>query len=198
MCAFTFSSFTSSPTTDIFFTQCYRSSWTYASTFSSSFGNQPMLPSFSAHSDTAALNQALIPSWTSPAYAKFVDACRAIVDELANAQTSGNGREEMTRCEGAWKQVLWLWEKSWPEVDGMGEEDESAADARFGSGVRARGGAGGARASTGVSERDAEAADDEDDVVEGGRRESGALVGDNYVSPYGGSGLQAVEAANHV
>lgn len=172
-----------------------------------------MLPSFSANTDShnAALHQSLIPNWTSPAFAKFVDACRAVVDELANAQTSGNGREEMTRCEGAWKQVLWLWEKSWPEVDGMGEEDESAAGQRFGSSGRVRGSTGAAGvvggannnpggganvASGAVSDRDAEGADD-DDVVETGRRESGVLGSPNYVSPYGGTGLGAVEAANH-
>lgn len=61
-----------------------------------------------------------------------------MVDELANAQTTGNGREEMARCESAWKQVLWLWERSWPDVDGMGEEDESATVERLsGNGIRA-------------------------------------------------------------
>lgn len=161
-----------------------------------------MLPSFSANTDShnAALHQSLIPNWTSPAFAKFVDACRAVVDELANASTSGNGREEMTRCEGAWKQVLWLWEKSWPDVDGMGEEDESATAERFGSSARGRS-AGGANTAAGASnsmapsDRDADATDDE--VVEISRRESGMVGSPNYVSPYGGTGLQAVEAANH-
>ncbi|KAK5010365.1 hypothetical protein LTR28_010336, partial [Elasticomyces elasticus] len=32
--------------------------------------------------------------------------------------------------------VLWLWERSWPEVDGMGEDDAGAADS---PGGRARG-----------------------------------------------------------
>ena len=167
-----------------------------------------MLPAFMANKDShnAALHQNLIPNWTSPAFAKFVDACRAVVDELANAQTSGNGREEMARCEGAWKQVLWLWEKSWPDVDGMGEEDEVANAERFGTGGRGRGPSQGgpsatAGASVGASDRDAEAADDDDDddddVIEVSRRESGIGGSPSYVSPYGGTGLQAVEAANH-
>jgi hypothetical protein len=68
-----------------------------------------------------ALHQALIPNWTSPAFSKFVDACRSIVDEVANAMTTGNGREEMLRCEQTFKQALWLWKGIWPDVNGMGE-----------------------------------------------------------------------------
>lgn len=107
----------------------------------------------------------------------------------------------MTRCEGAWKQVLWLWEKSWPDVDGMGEEDEVATAERFGNGTRPRGDAGAAAAGA-PTDRDAERADDDDDdddldVMEVSRRESGIGGSPSYVSPYGGTGLQAVEAANH-
>lgn len=104
----------------------------------------------------------------------------------------------MTRCEGAWKQVLWLWEKSWPDVDGMGEEDESATVNRFGSGATRRSTGNAVAGAPGRGdERDAEAASDDDDVVEVGRRESGLVGSPSYVSPYGGTGLQAVEAANH-
>lgn len=151
-----------------------------------------MLQQFS-DTHNAALHHSLIPNWTSPAFGKFVDACRSVVDELANAQTSGNGREEMTRCEGTWKQVLWLWERTWPEVDGMGEEDESASVDRFSGGMRARGSTDVA-AEGATSDRDADTADD--DVVEITRRGS-AMGGSPYVSPYGGSGSQAVESANH-
>lgn len=189
--------------------QCYRSSWTYASTFTSTL-NHPILSSFGTSTDShnAALHQSLIPNWTSPAFAKFVDACRAVVDELANAQTSGNGREEMARCEGAWKQVLWLWEKSWPDVDGMGEESESANAERLAGGRRARSstthtvGVGGghpvagAEGGAGGVERDAEAADDDVVIEVTARRESG-IGSPSYVSPYGGTGLGAVEAANN-
>jgi hypothetical protein len=33
----------------------------------------------------------------------------------------------MERCEAVFRQVCWLTARSWPEVDGMGEEDEAAA-----------------------------------------------------------------------
>jgi hypothetical protein len=32
----------------------------------------------------------------------------------------------MSRCEEIFRQICWLEERSWPEVDGMGEEDEAA------------------------------------------------------------------------
>lgn len=46
------------------------------------------------------------------------------MDELANSAPGFNGKEEMTRCEQVFKQVCWLEERFWPDVDGMGEEDE--------------------------------------------------------------------------
>ena len=100
--------------------QCYRSAWQYASSFSTSLST----PSSDSH--IVALHQALIPNWTSPAFSKFVDATRALVDELANITTTRDGKEEMTRCEEIFRQICWLEERFWPDVDGMGEEDESA------------------------------------------------------------------------
>lgn len=92
--------------------------------YASSFSNSLSTPSPDSH--IAALHQALIPNWTSPAFSKFVDACRGLVDELANSTESRNGKEEMQRCEQIFRQICWLEERFWPDVDGMGEEDESA------------------------------------------------------------------------
>jgi hypothetical protein len=91
----------------------------YAHSFASTLSG----PSAEAH--IAALHQSLIPNWTSPAFSKFVDACRSLVDELAISPTISNGKEEMQRCEQAFRQVCWLSERFWPDVDGMGEEDET-------------------------------------------------------------------------
>ncbi|KAF2095354.1 heme oxygenase-like protein, partial [Rhizodiscina lignyota] len=98
--------------------KCYRTAWQYASTFSTSLSHPTTEPHI------AALHQALIPNWTSPAFSKFVDACRSLVDELANTTTSPNGKEEMARCEQVFRQICWIQERFWPDVDGMGEEDE--------------------------------------------------------------------------
>ncbi|KAF2755459.1 heme oxygenase-like protein [Pseudovirgaria hyperparasitica] len=104
---------------------CYRTAWMYAANFSHSLST----PSTETH--VVALHQAFIPNWTSPAFAKFVEATRGLADELANATVS-NGKEEMLRCEEVFKQICWLAERFWPDVDGMGEEDESG---RLGAGL---------------------------------------------------------------
>ena len=38
----------------------------------------------------------------------------------------------MQRCEEIFRQICWLEERFWPDVDGMGEEDDSA---RLGPGI---------------------------------------------------------------
>ncbi|KAL1384300.1 hypothetical protein HDK64DRAFT_30904 [Phyllosticta capitalensis] len=98
----------------------YRTAWTYAASFTPTLS----MPSTDPH--IVALHQQLIPNWTSAPFSKFVDACRLLVDELANTTTSPNGKEEMQRCEQLFEQVCWLEERFWPDVDGMGEEDETA------------------------------------------------------------------------
>jgi hypothetical protein len=88
----------------------------------------------SADSHIIALHQALIPNWISPAFSKFVDATRALVDELANITTTRDGKEEMVRCEEIFRQICWLEERFWPDVNGMGEENENES-ARLGAQV---------------------------------------------------------------
>ncbi|TIA28949.1 heme oxygenase-like protein [Aureobasidium pullulans] len=108
---------------------CCHASWAYAAGISSSL-DQPFLP-YSAGGDShhPALHQFLIPHWTSATFAKFVDTCKAMVDELAEAETSLNGREQVARCLGAFNQVLWLWEKNWPSAcDAVGENESTSAE----------------------------------------------------------------------
>lgn len=90
-----------------------------------------------------ALHEAFIQNWTSPNFVRFVSACKSIVDEVANSQTSGNGKTEMLACERVFRQAVWLWAQIWPAVDGMGEEDEHAR-AGGSPGQRRAGGDGGA------------------------------------------------------
>ncbi|KAB2570904.1 hypothetical protein BFW01_g6395 [Lasiodiplodia theobromae] len=106
---------------------CYRTAWSYASSFT------PTLSTPSNEPHIVALHQQLIPNWTSAPFSKFVDACRSLVDELANTTTSPNGKEEMLRCEQLFEHVCWLEERFWPDVDGMGEEDETARLATHGA-----------------------------------------------------------------
>lgn len=96
--------------------QCYRSAWQYAATFTSA------LPTSASDSHIIALHQVLIPNWTSPASSKFLDATRALVDELANITTTRDGKEEMARCEEVFRQICWLAERFWPAIDDNGDE----------------------------------------------------------------------------
>ena len=135
---------------------------------------QPSANSETTH--TIALHEALIPNWTSMGFTKFVDACKAIVDELANAQTTGNGATELNNCESNFKQAVWLWRQVFPEVTGMGEEDEQASDVD------------GPSQANGDGDR-AEPIEIPDD----GDRDEDAPTAD---SPFGGTGLGAIVAAN--
>jgi len=98
---------------------CYRTAWNYAASFS------PNVSAMSTETHIVALHQALLPNWISPAFIKFVEASRALVDELANITTTRDGKEEMLRCEEVFRQICWLAERIWPSVDGMGEEGEN-------------------------------------------------------------------------
>ncbi|KAF2773479.1 heme oxygenase-like protein [Teratosphaeria nubilosa] len=117
-----------------------------------------------------ALHDAFIPNWSSPNFARFVGACKSIVDESANSQTSGNGRAEMQACERVFKQVIYLWGGIWPDVDGMGEED-------------------------GLEQNDHQqngSADKAIEIGDDGDPDAEAAVD----SPYGGTGLGAIVAHN--
>ena len=164
-------------------------------------GSNPFGPdgtsSLSNESHINALHQALIPNWTSPAFSKFVDACRSIVDEVANSMTSGNGREEMLRCEQTFKQALWLWKGIWPEVNDMGESDDLASTAPMGPSATPQPAGRDARPSNAqrnnTNDEPIEIQDDES-----GERSVGPDGQDSDVAqtPFGGSGLGAVHAAN--
>lgn len=63
----------------------------------------------------------------------------AVVDELANAETSLDSREQITRCLGILNQVLWLGEGNWPSIVGTDEESDTEHTERFHSnGMRPR------------------------------------------------------------
>lgn len=121
----------------------------------------------------AALQESLIPNWTSQGFMKFVEACRSIVDELANSQTTGSGASELTNCEINFRQVVWLWKQIWPEVTGMGEETDGTVEP---SAANGQGG-------NGDGPVEIEDEDDDDDGLPA-------------ESPYGGTGLGAIAAAN--
>ncbi|KAK4504333.1 hypothetical protein PRZ48_005249 [Zasmidium cellare] len=196
---------------------CYYASWQYASTFSSTVpssnysvpsyltggmdpygGSSISRPGNSSDQHISALQEALIPNWTSREFSKFVDACKAIVDELANAETTGSGREQLTRCESQYQQIIFLWERIWPEVDGLGEEEDLADgdhDTSHTAG-RPQSGAGpsGTNGNSANKSDPIEIGDDDDDDDGADGNDDAPM--DSVDSPYGGTGLGAVHAAN--
>jgi hypothetical protein len=171
------------------------------------YGSGEQTPAFRAggggsnDQHVSALQEALIPNWTSREFSKFVDACKAIVDELANAETTGSGRDQLVRCEGVFQQVVFLWERIWPEVNGMGEkegvvaegeEEETPSESpeashRPQSGNRVAGPSGTNGTQEARKTETIEIADDEENGHEDAPME-------NIDSPYGGLG--AIAAAN--
>lgn len=123
----------------------------------------------------SALHEAFIQNWTSANFVRFVSACKSIVDEVANSQTTGNGKTEMVATERRFRQAVTLWGQIWPEVDGMGEE-EAVADDGAQNGVSA----------DAVADGNGDRPIDIDDEVDA----------DGVDSPYGG--LAAVAAHNRV
>ena len=174
------------------FLQMKNLSWQYAAGFIQSNGpasTSYSLPSYlqggyggyqapgmnngnSADNNThiAALQESLIPNWTSQGFLKYVEACKSIVDELANSQTSGSGAAELNNCELNFRQVAWLWKQIWPEVTGMGEEKDDTGE-------------------TGAANGDGENGDGPIEIED----EEDEMPAE---SPYGGTGLGAVDAAN--
>lgn len=134
----------------------------------------------------SALHDSFIQNWTSANYIRFVEACKAIVDELANAQTSGNGAQEMMACERSFRQSVWLWGQIWPDVSGTGEEDELTKAGADISPVVSKTAV--TEISNGnASDRPLNIVDDDggDDDAEG-----------EINSPFAGTGLGAVQASN--
>ncbi|KAF7191124.1 putative transcription factor [Pseudocercospora fuligena] len=196
---------------------CYYASWQYASNFASNMPTSTYsVPSYLTQTNgnpygdpgsvrpanglsdqhLAALQEALIPNWTSREFSKFVEACRAIVDELANAETTGSGRDQLLRCEQQYQQVIYLWERVWPEVDGMGQENdlddadvpqESTNLSQTLGRSQNHGNVAGPSRSNGT-ERKQEPIEIQDDDDNGQEL--------SMDSPYGGTGLGAVAAAN--
>lgn len=180
--------------------QCFCTSFQYAAGFLSTMptSSSYTLPSYltpgqgstsnpyatsQANADQmhiTALHEAFIQNWTSANFVRFVSACKSIVDEVANSQTTGNGKTEMANCERVFKQVAWLWEQIWPDVDGMGDEDELAAERPNSSPAQKR-----ADGNTNGDATD-KPIEIEDDVDADGAVDS----------PYGGTGLGAIAAHN--
>ncbi|KAE8144139.1 heme oxygenase-like protein [Aspergillus avenaceus] len=88
---------------------CYLTAWRFARGVMESTEGRGEL-------DGGALRERFIPNWTSGEFEEFVNAIGDLVDELAG-EVDGREKEVLLeKCEGWWRQVVWLEERFWPEV----------------------------------------------------------------------------------
>lgn len=85
-------------------------------------GSEPQSINTGSTPPAIVIAELLIPNWTSDGFGKFVEACKAIVDELANSQNSSNGAKELKNAEEVFGQVIWLWKQIWPAVADLCED----------------------------------------------------------------------------
>ncbi|GES58578.1 transcription regulator PAB1642 [Aspergillus terreus] len=85
---------------------CYLRAWRYAASF---LGEKP---AGGRDADGGALRERFIPNWSSAEFEQFVDSIGEVVDAMGESVDG----EMLGKCERWWKQVVWLEERFWPDV----------------------------------------------------------------------------------
>lgn len=95
---------------------CYLGAWRYAASVLEERTKNNL--SGDDDADGGALRQKIIPNWSSAEFEAFVNRIGDVLDEMAG-QTKGAEEAEMMRgrCLEWWRQVVWLEERFWPEVE---------------------------------------------------------------------------------
>ncbi|KAL6233697.1 hypothetical protein BDW75DRAFT_214372 [Aspergillus navahoensis] len=93
---------------------CYLQAWRHAAGFlEKTTGN-------GTGEDGGALRERFIPNWASEEFEEFVKSIGDVVDELAGLELGvdlkGGDDGGLHRCETWWRQVVWLEERFWPQV----------------------------------------------------------------------------------
>jgi len=97
---------------------CYLHAWKYAAFTSMSTSTATGLVDDLDDADGGALRQRFIPNWSSLDFEQFVIRLQDVTDELGGRVKGAEERErERGKCLGWWKQVLWLEERFWPQVE---------------------------------------------------------------------------------
>lgn len=100
---------------------CYLQAWKYAATMGEEqegASEKPRNTVKEEDADGGALREKFIPNWSSREFEDFVQRLAEVVDDMA-WQVKGAEEGEMVRgrCLEWWRQVLWLEERFWPQVD---------------------------------------------------------------------------------
>ncbi|KAF9889101.1 hypothetical protein FE257_008078 [Aspergillus nanangensis] len=92
--------------------ECYLRAWRYAGSFM-----QPNTTGedYAQDADGGALRKQFIPNWSSGEFEEFVTGIGELVDEMAEGD--GIDGEMRAKCERWWRQVVWLEERFWPNIN---------------------------------------------------------------------------------
>ncbi|KAL4868851.1 hypothetical protein BDV12DRAFT_208922 [Aspergillus spectabilis] len=99
---------------------CYLKAWRFAAGFLEG-SEKDKEGNWEEDRDGGALRKRFIPNWSSEGFEDFVRRIGGVVDEFAKQELQGAGAdgkgERLGRCERWWRQVVWLEERFWPDVD---------------------------------------------------------------------------------
>jgi thiaminase len=93
---------------------CYLRSWRYAAGCMAEDGERD----YKKDADGGALRERFIGNWSSVEFEGFVDRIGDVVDEMAGHIKGAEELEIMRgRCLEWWRQIVWLEENFWPNVE---------------------------------------------------------------------------------
>ncbi|KAJ5188699.1 heme oxygenase-like multi-helical [Penicillium cf. griseofulvum] len=93
---------------------CYLRSWRFAARCMGEDGERD----YKKDADGGALRERFIGNWSSVEFEEFVDRIGDVVDEMAGQIKGAEELEIMRgRCLEWWRQIVWLEEKFWPNVE---------------------------------------------------------------------------------
>lgn len=97
----------------------YLQAWKYAAFISMSTSTTTgLVGDLDMDADGGALRRKFIPNWSSLEFEQFVLRLQDVTDELGGrVKGAEEGERERGKCLGWWKQVLWLEERFWPQVE---------------------------------------------------------------------------------
>ncbi|KAJ6083102.1 hypothetical protein N7467_007237 [Penicillium canescens] len=95
---------------------CYLRAWKFAAGYMRQ--NVGEKQDYKGDADGGALREKFIANWSSDEFEGFVNSIGDVVDEMAE-QLKGAEESELMRgrCLEWWKQILWLEERFWPNVE---------------------------------------------------------------------------------
>jgi thiaminase len=95
---------------------CYLRAWKFAAGCMRQHVDEKQ--DYKSDADGGALREKFIANWSSDEFEGFVNSIGDVVDEMAGQLKGAEEIELMRgRCLEWWKQIVWLEERFWPNVE---------------------------------------------------------------------------------